>query len=453
MSKTIEVTKVIPSCDSIEYEIHDNTNLHLLKDEIVHARLQYYNAETFGFNATNLPESILSLPITLYLLPITWFYGVELVVPSIDKTLYEDLDNIHTAYSKIYGPFKPEWRGKVTAKSIVENKMPEKRYDNIVFFSGGVDAVHAGISNSGKRNVLVTVPSIEATFSGKDKNYGNDFLKVKSRLIREFSQVSGNEWLMAVNTFPSDVFDDRKIQVDLRNKFGIDSPAFRFDGWFGMKYLGNILSSGPFAYAMGISQLIMGSGFELLEGRSYFNLDGANPELSDSIKFARISFAEQDGLYTRRSQKVKDVMSWCIERNKKVNFWACFNDSAEQCGKCTKCVRTQLNLLCQGQNPKNWGFAKFDEEKFSHLVRGYKYHESNVCWIWDIVDSIDENTTYPYCNDLLHWLKSIGYKKYAKRAYSRLRLRRLSLKLLKIHRYPHYLKVVAGRLIDKKKNV
>lgn len=270
MSKTIEITKVIPARDSIEYEIRDNTNLRLLKDEVVHAQVQYYNAETFGFDAINLPESILSLPITLYLLPITWFYGVELVVPSIDKTLYEGLDNIYAAYSKIYGPFKTEWRGKVTAKSIVENKMPENRYDNIVFFSGGVDAVHAGINNPGKRNVLVTVPSIEATFSGKDKNYGSDFLKVKSRLIREFSQVTGSEWLMVVNTFPSNVFDDRKIQVDLRNKFGLDSTAFRFDGWFGMKYLGNILSSGPFAYAMGISQLIMGSSFEALEGKPFF---------------------------------------------------------------------------------------------------------------------------------------------------------------------------------------
>lgn len=205
MSKTIEVTKVIPSCDSIEYEIHDNTNLHLLKDEVVHARLQYYNAETFGFNATNLPESILSLPITLYLLPITWFYGVELVVPSIDKTLYEDLDNIHTAYSKIYGPFKPEWRGKVTAKSIVENKMPEKRYDNIVFFSGGVDAVHAGISNSGKRNVLVTVPSIEVNAvpsiqNAEAKKQEEAIRQIETELkLREAQTLDGQPEVFTVN--------------------------------------------------------------------------------------------------------------------------------------------------------------------------------------------------------------------------------------------------------------
>ena len=105
--------------------------------------MKYYNAESFGFSPEGLPESILAIPVTLYLIPVTWFYGVKLVVPSIDKTLYDDLSTIYAAYSKIYGPFKEEWRGKVTAKIVVENKMPESRFDNIVFFSGGVDALHA----------------------------------------------------------------------------------------------------------------------------------------------------------------------------------------------------------------------------------------------------------------------------------------------------------------------
>ncbi|MFR7466723.1 MAG: hypothetical protein ACLUVG_21240 [Phocaeicola vulgatus] len=50
---------------------------------------------------------------------------------------------------------------KIVAKEIVANQMPDARYDRIVFFSGGVDAIHAGINNPGKRNVLVSVPSIE----------------------------------------------------------------------------------------------------------------------------------------------------------------------------------------------------------------------------------------------------------------------------------------------------
>lgn len=448
MNKTINVTKVIATGNSIEYEIQDNTGLHLLKKDTVKAWVKYYNGEVFGFNAQNLPESILALPITCYLLPITWFYNVELVVPSLDKTLYEDLDNIYTAYSKIYGPFKSGWRGKISSKNIVENKMLEKRYDNIVFFSGGVDAVHAGVNNPGKRNVLVTVPSIEGTFIEKDADYGRDFLEIKSQLIRDFSMVSESNWLMVVNNFLTNVFNDKKIRIELTKTFKLETPAFYADGWFGIKYLGNLLSSGPFAYSMGVSQLIMGSTFEALEDKPFFNLDGANPELSDSIKFSGISFAEQDGLCTRRSHKVKNVIDWCIKRNKKVKFWACFNDSTEQCCKCNKCIRTQFNILCQGQNPRDWGFVRFDEKKFSRRIYSYGYFENNICWIWDIVDSIDENVTYPFCNDMLHWLKRIGYKKYVKRASIIYKIRKLS-KIIKINRYPHYLKVIIGKLTNR----
>lgn len=149
MSKSIEITKIVATGDTIRYEIRDNTGLRLLKKEVTEAWVRYFNGEAFGFSPEGLPESVLALPATLYLLPVTWFYGVELAVPSMDRTLHEDLERIYEAYSKIYGPFKPEWRGKVTARHIVENGMPEKRCDNVVFFSGGADAVHAGINTAG----------------------------------------------------------------------------------------------------------------------------------------------------------------------------------------------------------------------------------------------------------------------------------------------------------------
>lgn len=445
MTKIIEVTKIVAADDTIKYEIRDNTGLRLLKNETVEAWVKFSNAESFNFSSEGLPESILALPITLYLMPVTWFYGVELVVPSMDKTFHDDLPTIYAAYSKIYGPFKEEWRGKVTAKTVIENKMPESRFDNIVFFSGGVDAVHAGIDNPGKRSVLVSVPSIESMDKTKKENSGCDFLNAKIRLIREFSTVSESGWLLITNNFLADVFDDVRIQHDLKDFFMLNSEAFRFDGWFGIKYLNNVLSAAPFAYAMGINNLILGSSFEQLEDNLAINLDGSNPELSDSIRFAGISFGEHDGFHTRRSLKVKNIVEWCIARGKSTKLWTCFSDSTEQCGVCTKCVRTQLNILCAGETPADWGFGKFDEKNFSSLVRSYHYCERNLCFLWDIVDSIDDGTTYPCCDKLLHWLKKVGYKKYSKRA----RFVSNVPRILKLHRYPHYVKVVFLKITGK----
>ena len=436
MTNSIEIVKVTAAGNAIEYEIHDHTSANLLQKKAVTAWIKFHHAESFNFSPEGLPESILALPVTLYLLPATYFYGVDLVVPSMDKTLYENLPAIYAVYSKIYGPFKEEWRGKVTVKNVVENRMPESRYANIVFFSGGVDAVHAGVNNPGKSNVLVSVPSIEGTFNRKNV-VGREFISEKAQVTRDFSAVSGSDWLLITNNFQTDVFDNIRIQRDLKYTFALTGTAFRFDGWFGIRYLGNLLSSAPFAYAMGIRSLIMGSTFEQLEDKPAFNQDGANPELSDAFKFSGVSFAEQDGLYTRRSQKVEDIVKWCKVNNKKTKLRVCFDDSTEQCGKCTKCMRTQLNLLCAGENPKEWGFGKFDEKRFSRLVRMYGYKDG-ACWLWDIVESIDGSRTYPYCNEMLHWLKKTGYKRYGRKSSSITKSIINLKRVLKLHRYPYY---------------
>lgn len=445
MSKTIKVTKITTEGDTIKYEIIDNTGLNLLKNAKTNAWVKYHHAEAFGFSLENLPESILVLPITLYLMPVTWFYGIDLVVPSIDKQLNEVLPNIYATYSKIYGPFDESWRGKVLARTIVENEMLENRFDKIVFFSGGVDAVHAGIDNPGQRSVLVTVPSIESMSEDNKKSNGTNFLQSKTRLIREFSKISGSDWLMVTNNFKSDIFDDKRIQNELKRHFRLNSDAFHFDGWFGIKYFGNLLSSAPFAYAMGIKSLVVGSGFEQLEDYKTSNMDGANPELSDSFKFASMSFAKQDGLHTRRSVKVKNIIEWCVKRGKYVSLWTCFNDNTKQCGICTKCLRTQLNILLAGQDPAQWGFENFKEKVFSQLIRKYGYCERNMYMLWDIVDSIDDSRTYPYCNELLHWLKRIGYRKYFRRA----KFATKAVRIFKVHRYPHYFKVLLTGLFRK----
>lgn len=444
-NKTIEITKINTTGNVIQYEIQDNTSLNLLKNQTVEAWVEYHHAESFDFSLNGLPESILAIPATLYLLPVTWFYGVELVVPSMDKMLSDHLSNIYSAYSKIYGPFKKEWCGKVTAKDIVENHLPNSRFDNIVFFSGGVDAVHAGINHTGSRNVLVSVPSIEFVTHIQKTNARANFYDSKTKLISDFSAISGSNWLLITNNFRADIFNDSRIQSDLKNILYLSSEAFLFDGWYGIKYLGNLLSAIPFAYAMGIKNLIMGSGYEQLEDMPVVNQDGANPDLSNSFKIAGIIFAEQDGLCIRRSLKVKNIIDWGHVHNKGLKLWTCFNDQSEQCGVCTKCVRTQLNILCMGENPAAWGFRNFSEKNFSRLIRSFKYYEKNTYMLWDIIDSIDENTVYPYCNDLLHWMKRMGYKKYYKKVFYRFNKPRF----LRFYKYPHYMKKLFQKVIGR----
>ena len=445
MKRTIELTRIAVDGDTVKYEIHDNTGLGLLRKEKVEAQIQFHNADAFGLEPDKLPESVLALPITLYLLPVTFFYHIELILSSIDNTLYHNIPTLYAAYSQMYGPFKEEWRGKIVAKEIVANQMPDARYDRIVFFSGGVDAIHAGINNPGKRNVLVSVPSIEVHSRNEGALRNEKFV-----MIKEFSRVIGSDWLLVANDFNQVVFDDEigrngKITRYLRNTLQLNTVAFNHSGFWGMRYIPNLCSVAPFAYAMGIKELIMGSS--LIEDKLEPALDGTNPLLTNGFKFVGISFAEQDGLYTRRSQKVKNIVSTFKNQGKHVRIWACFVDNSEQCGECAKCVRTQLNILCTGENPKDWGFARFDEKKFSQLVRSYCWFENSIDDVWGIIDSIDDSRTYPYSNELLHWLKRVGYKRYFNRSRW---MRKLMLNIIfKFSKYPHYICVAWHKMIGR----
>lgn len=439
MKRAIELTRITVDGDTIRYEIHDKTGFGLLQKERVEAWIKFHNTDVFGFEPDKLPESVLAIPVTLYLLRVTWLYGTDLILPSIDKTLYENLDGIRDAYAQIFGTFKEEWKGSVRVNELIENRIPDARYKDVVFFSGGIDAIHAGMNYPGKSTILVSIPDVE----NKSKSEGA-LREEKFLLIKDFSQIAGSDWLVISNNFNRGIFNDIATIADTNHMSYVRQYAAVG------RYIPNLCSVVPFAYAMGIKKLIMGSTCEQIEYKMEWALDGTNPLITNAFSFSGISFEEQDGLYTRRSIKTKNVISTFKDQNKHVRIWACFEDTNEQCGKCYKCVRTQLNILCTGENPKDWGFARFDEKSLSRLVRSYRWFEETPCWAWDIIDSIDSSRTYPYCNELLHWLKRVGYKRYFNRSRQIRKLMGLS-RIFKFSKYSHYVRVAWHRLIGKYK--
>lgn len=404
----IIIDNAVVKGNTIHYTVSEIGNLGLLQQDQVELFVRYQGSENVDWGLNQVPQSILLVSISLYLLPLTWFYNVELVVPEMDKVLYDNLPSIYKAYSKIYGPFEESWGGKVSVGKIVQNKsIRDPKYNKIVFFSGGVDACHAGINNPGPRTLLVNIPDIES----KAQNEGL-LREEKFSLIKNFSKDVHSDWLLISNNFNLALLDSSKIQSFLEVERKLSSAAFHFDGFHGIRYIFNMCCCAPIAYHFGVRKLIMGSGFEQLEDKSFINQDGANPELSDSISFADVRFTEQDGSTTRRSEKVRNIIDWCKIHQIRTKLWVCFEDRNTQCGFCPKCVRTQLNILCAGENPKDWGFDNFSERKFTKFIKSYHYQDGNPCWLWDNIDTIDQNKRYPYCNDLLHWLKDVGYRDY-----------------------------------------
>ena len=279
--KRIELSKITVEDDKILYEVRQDSGVELLRQDLAQLFIHLHCAENVKVSLGRVPQSILAIPISLYLLPLTYFYKIELVLPVMDKMLYDNLPEIYAAYSKLYGPFDEKWRGKVTVKTIIEAPTPEKNmYDRVVFFSGGVDACSAGINNPGRKTLLVSIPDIEKPA----KNEG-PLREEKFSLIQKFAKIVDSDWVLISNNFNATLYKDLEINNYLRTQKGLNSSAFNFDGWGGIKYLANMCSVAPLAYACGIKKLIMGSAFEPIEETRAISNDGAHPLLSNSISF------------------------------------------------------------------------------------------------------------------------------------------------------------------------
>lgn len=176
---------------------------------------------------------------------------------------------------------------------IEDAPMPPAAFERLVFCGGGLDGLSAAVNNPGPKNVLACVPSIETTHRNKKNSVGEDFIEAKYRLIRGISSVTKSPWVLVTNNFRAAITQKYRNETDdLRST-----------------HTANMLSAAPFAWSQGIGTLVMGSTYEPLEGKGAWGMDSAHPDMSNAIRFSGVSFAEQDGLYARRTDKVRSIAS------------------------------------------------------------------------------------------------------------------------------------------------
>ena len=86
--KKIELLSATVEDNAIRYQVREDKGLGLLQREVVDLFIRFHGDKKYEIELNAVPQSILMLPISLYLLPITYFYNVELVIPEMDKVLF-----------------------------------------------------------------------------------------------------------------------------------------------------------------------------------------------------------------------------------------------------------------------------------------------------------------------------------------------------------------------------
>lgn len=86
----------------------------------------------FGTNITNIPSSILTIPLLTNILPISWICNATIKIPSIDKTFFDCIEEIKHGYKSMYPKFL--FLGKLEVKAIVSNHSIQNTNSCAMFF-------------------------------------------------------------------------------------------------------------------------------------------------------------------------------------------------------------------------------------------------------------------------------------------------------------------------------
>jgi hypothetical protein len=340
-----------------------------------------YNYEVWG-----IPESILVIPFLANIIPLVWITDSTIKIPYLDKSFYDCLDRVKSAYQKMYPRIK--FSGTIKVDNIEEN-FYEPEYEAAQLFSGGLDALATFIRIKEKRPILITEYGWH-----ENEIQLNDVWESDRSNTREFAMKYGLDNIFVQSNYGT-FLNPEVIDRDYKKRLGDN-------WWHGLHHGLAIISAAiPMAYKLKVKTVYIASSFH----KGYQATCASDPSVDNELRFASGSVFH-DAYELTRQEKVKVVTDFYGKNDKTVKVRVCFKNS-ENCCFCEKCLRTILGIIAEGKNPKDFDFNIPDD--LSKLVKNFlvenvKYFSPSKIHAWNvIIDRMKDNANNVQFSDLLDW--------------------------------------------------
>ena len=285
-----------------------------------------------------VPDSVLAIPFVCNILPALWLCDAELLVNSLDEDFLENLPFVKEGYCKMYPMLS--FGGTIHTKT--EKVKPAKSTGtSACFFSGGVDA-HTTLfrhldekpdlltiwgcdvklsDQAGWHNVVEHATSTAATYGVNFHGIKSDFRSVlQESKLGKLVRSTGNGW------------------------------------WVGFQHGISIIShAAPLAFIFGWDKVFIASSItEKIKDKCICVSD---PSIDSHLWFCGCRTVH-DGYEWDRQQKVSYLVSQHEKYHKPLKLRVCWeSEGGENCSHCEKCYRTILELVSEGADPNEYGFA------------------------------------------------------------------------------------------------
>ena len=299
----------------------------------------YFNAKmpfcaTYDTDINEVPESILAIPLLANVLPISWFAGFDILVPQLDRVYAEQMGKIKALYQKYY-PQLQSVDSNLIVGTLVDNQY--KTDKNGLLFSGGVDAYTSFLRHRDPRLDLITIHGADIDLEDQ----------------AQFERLRGFNDAEALLAPHRKLYVKANIRTFYTHKVDFLLPNL---GWWGkIQYGMSLLAlTAPYAFIHGYRSVYIASTRSV---HMEFLPWGSMPEVDDLVGWGN-TYCKHDAFELSRHQKMEYIVQKFKESGEHAGLRVCYSEdnTALNCSRCEKCLRTIFNIMILGDDPNSYGF-------------------------------------------------------------------------------------------------
>lgn len=313
-------------------------------------------------NLEKLPYAINIMPFIMNVVSIVWISGQDYYIDEMDAKLYASLEKVKAVIERMFT--KTKWRGRLIPRRLINTPrfFNESISQNRValLFSGGLDSVTSSLYHRHEKQLLVTVWG-HWDLPLHDKK----LWETRKKELEAFGKEHGHE-----NAFI------RSNYYSFLNRNKLDHISPEISSWriFTVEGIGWAGLAAPLMLLKGYPVLLHGSTITW----EYNYPAAANPFIDNNIAFSNAR-VEHDLFDMNRLQKCEYIAN--LKKKKSIQQLPYIRVCEDQkivgnCCKCQKCIRTILELIVIGEEPRDYGF-KVDAQAIIQQSRKFMSEHSN----------------------------------------------------------------------------
>ena len=313
----------------------------------------------YDHSVADVPDSIAVIPLIGNFIVLASLMDAVIYVDEIDKDFYDSVEEFIDGYDRIMPDsihFKHQ--GLISAKKIVNTPFcREESRQNLLFFSGGVDATSSLIHHLDEKPALVSIWGADISWENTD---GWD-------VARQLNQNSADRFGLELLTIHSNF--RRAYDDDYVNDYSMEISN---DWWWSAFHHSVAMMCLAAPIAAGTrKKLYFGSTYsekDLPQWGTY--VTASDPLIDNHVRFCGCQVIH-DGYEFSRYDKIRNIYNFFKQRKEKYFLRVCYlSNTGKNCGHCEKCASAAMGIRLAGGNPKDFGIDISDEDLPKYFIAG-----------------------------------------------------------------------------------